>query len=407
MKNLLEKLSIIALKYEKLYEKDQFNIFQILRPSHDEVNLHSRFIFELLNPKGTHNLGNKFAKLFIDEVDVKDFDLEGYEVYKEYKQIDVLLRNVGKKQAIIIENKIYAEDQYKQIERYYETLLDEGYKEIHIIYLTLYGADPTEQSIGNLDATDIIKISYQNNINNWIEKCIEVASKYPSLRETFIQYQKLINNLTGGNINQMEMKEIIEVLAENEQNILKAQLIGKNWTNIQKNIEWMFWEALEDKFKGYGVLNIEKYSKGLDPFYKNKQSKHQHCGLVIKLYEIGGYSLCIRFERFTKVSYGIVLAKDGRIGGDFREEFIKKEENKKFVESLLNIENIENKDSSWYLGLRYLNPEISFYTWDDETLKLINYSYRKTKVEEIWQEVKEYLGEVNRIYENIYNQPSI
>ena len=53
-------------------------------------------------------------------------------------------------QAIIIENKIFAGDQSKQLERYFEIIKQEGFEDIRIIYLSLYGEEPSEQSIGLL-----------------------------------------------------------------------------------------------------------------------------------------------------------------------------------------------------------------------------------------------------------------
>ena len=57
------------MKFAKLNEIsiDKFNIFSILRKSSDEVNLHSKFIYELLNPNGSHQQGDIFLNLFIEK----------------------------------------------------------------------------------------------------------------------------------------------------------------------------------------------------------------------------------------------------------------------------------------------------------------------------------------------------
>jgi hypothetical protein len=51
---LIKQIELIDYKYKKINEIniDGFNIFSILRKDNDEVNLHSKFIYELLNPKG-------------------------------------------------------------------------------------------------------------------------------------------------------------------------------------------------------------------------------------------------------------------------------------------------------------------------------------------------------------------
>ena len=70
MKNIIslfKHLSNINRAYEivKKSTNEDFNIFSILRMETDEVNTHSRFIAELLNPKGSHFQEEKFLELFI------------------------------------------------------------------------------------------------------------------------------------------------------------------------------------------------------------------------------------------------------------------------------------------------------------------------------------------------------
>ena len=65
---LFSKVQTISNLYAKLAERhdDGFNIFEIMRMQSDEVHLHSRFIAELLNPKGTHGLGKTYLQLFLE-----------------------------------------------------------------------------------------------------------------------------------------------------------------------------------------------------------------------------------------------------------------------------------------------------------------------------------------------------
>src|SRR5688572_11747237 len=116
MQTLLDKIGIIDYKYDKLREQNTFNIFSILRNKNDEVNLHSRFIGELLNPIGSHKLGNIFLNHFLKLLNINTQGFEKATVHREYKDIDILIKSGSK--AIILENKIWAEDQEKQLERY-------------------------------------------------------------------------------------------------------------------------------------------------------------------------------------------------------------------------------------------------------------------------------------------------
>lgn len=62
-------------------------------------------------------------------------------------RIDIFVYD-NKKNAIIIENKIYAGDQKNQLLRYYNYAFKNKFK-FNIIYLTLYGDAASEDSVGN------------------------------------------------------------------------------------------------------------------------------------------------------------------------------------------------------------------------------------------------------------------
>jgi hypothetical protein len=82
IKTKINKVKKIYEEYNKNQIKNggSFNICSILRKHNDEVNLHSKFIYELINPKGSHQQGDKFLKLFItDALDIgKDEDDEKF-----------------------------------------------------------------------------------------------------------------------------------------------------------------------------------------------------------------------------------------------------------------------------------------------------------------------------------------
>ncbi|MEP5133429.1 PD-(D/E)XK nuclease family protein, partial [Nonlabens ulvanivorans] len=73
----LEEIKLIRLKNEEQLKSKKFNIFSILRNPHEEVGLHSRFLMELLNPKGTHGKKEHFLKHFLKVVKHPDFNLQG------------------------------------------------------------------------------------------------------------------------------------------------------------------------------------------------------------------------------------------------------------------------------------------------------------------------------------------
>src|SRR6056297_2314612 len=83
LRKLFLEINEIKENYDKLREKNRFNIFSALHKEHDEVNLHSRFIAYLLSPKSGHGFNNKFAEIFVRKVlnlDEEYFNLSNYEV---------------------------------------------------------------------------------------------------------------------------------------------------------------------------------------------------------------------------------------------------------------------------------------------------------------------------------------
>ena len=129
LRNFLEKLDVIRKRYEDIEaRKDQFNIFTAMFDESDEVNLHSQFIFSLLNFK----TGNEYRYLnaFLKCVDSSfEYNLNSLEIHKELHDIDILLLDKSTKRAVIIENKIYASDSNHenegQLEKYYRIIIEE------------------------------------------------------------------------------------------------------------------------------------------------------------------------------------------------------------------------------------------------------------------------------------------
>ncbi|OCH32025.1 hypothetical protein A6E13_15745 [Aliivibrio fischeri] len=215
---MLEKieklLHIPKILNEQFQPQKAFNLFKVLRGSRDEVRLHSRFVAELLNPKGCHEQGNIFLAYFVKNI-LKDtgFDIEFATIEKEWNDIDILIRNRNG-QAIIIENKVDAIDQDNQLYRYFELINDRNFKscDIKIVYLTLDGKKPSDQSIGGLSKS-ILKnnmqlLSYKIDMINWLKLCKKEAVDHPELRESITQYLSLLSELTHTNQNKILMKKL-------------------------------------------------------------------------------------------------------------------------------------------------------------------------------------------------------
>jgi hypothetical protein len=131
------ELKELKQKYDKLLKDVDFdnldlglknpNIFQILRISKTEIR-HSNFLAWLLDPKESHKLGDIFLKRFLrevfssekfqdlDQVDVEGMDLSKVEIYREWNNIDLLIKI--DEVVVCVENKILSKEHSNQLSKY-------------------------------------------------------------------------------------------------------------------------------------------------------------------------------------------------------------------------------------------------------------------------------------------------
>ena len=239
--NILNQVRIVSRKIkeqrkEKFERGENYNIFNDLGFMSDEVHLHSMFLANLLNPKGSHGQRGKFLEAFLKmlqkpfsaistdnlELDITNASVEvekyiGRQTDSEGGRIDIYLTDG--KHSIIIENKIYAGDQHHQMLRYWNYGMsqkgDDTEKSFVLIYLTLDGCSPSKDSLGeDLKENDIVCLSYKSDIRGWLDRCVELASRTPLVRETINQYISTIDILTN---NVMEdNKELLDILSKEE-----------------------------------------------------------------------------------------------------------------------------------------------------------------------------------------------
>ncbi len=235
IKNLLNKVAIINKKNEEILDATggRFNVFKICGVNHYE-NAHSAIVAEFLNPNGTHGLKSKFLEYFIETLgenfSVKNFNPSDAKVFTEYStedgRMDIFIED-NQNKAIIIENKIYASDQPKQLKRY-ERYAEKYQKDYQILYLTLYGHSASEQSS---EGVDYLQVSYEEDIINWLEKCVSIAARHPMVRETIIQYINHLKQLTNQDMDTKNKEEIVEVLSKVE-NLKAAKVINQNYSAV-------------------------------------------------------------------------------------------------------------------------------------------------------------------------------
>jgi len=275
VENSLNEVMKTIKKWDDELDKDgsRFNIFSILNVSSNEVRLHSNFIAELLNHKGTHSFKNEFCKLFISQLlpfeknnIVSNFNFDNYNVevekstglinqnYTSGGRIDLLITD-NQKKRIIIENKIFAGDQHNQLLRYYN--FD---KEGILLYLTLNGNEPSNWSTNNEieNNKDFHCISYKSFILHWLEKCIVLSKDKPKVSETISQYLHLIKNYTNQNIQMKMTNEIVNLIANNKEFYNSIEEIINSYHVFRQSVKEKFWQEIKTKKPNQTILTTEK-----------------------------------------------------------------------------------------------------------------------------------------------------
>ena len=138
-------------------------------------------------------------------------------------RIDIIIQSEKRDKAIIIENKIYADDQEKQLYRY-KNYAQTHYKSYILLYLTLDGHVPgTNSTSGEMfsmeEGKDFFCIDYKSFIRDWLISCKEKAASSPVVRETITQYYNLILKLTNQDMESSTKEKLVDLLAANKDNI--------------------------------------------------------------------------------------------------------------------------------------------------------------------------------------------
>jgi hypothetical protein len=375
LEQLLSKLDRIILRQELSSPSESFNIFRILRQESDEVNLHSRFLYELLNPQGSHGEGPKFLEIFAQICNLPALSYGNVRVFREHANIDILIQD--NQRAIVIENKIYAGDQHEQLKRYYEYAAN-SYRKPTLIYLTLDGKEPSNWSVGTLQES-VQLISYAEEIDRWLSECIRVAAIKPGLRETLIQYQNTIHRLTGKNMSDTEKKDVIALMAQDD-NAEKAEILNRNWGHVRWHTEWDFWNELAAIVeKTHTTSPGGRYSAdALDRTVHGRRNRSPWYGLSIVVGELDGGSLHLRLERNEgPMYYGFPYCSDD---ATIRTRM------RRAIQPL-----VSEHTQSWS-GLKVTDAGIDFEGFSNSiTLQLANPEKRKRIIENLWQEMQDFI----------------
>lgn len=312
---LQKSLGVLGKRHDEwLKERDDqlrrglndMNVFTTLLDAGDEVRLHSRFIAFLLDPDGDHGQRDLFLKLFMDECGHPDFQIntELAQVRCEYKDIDIYITD-GRKH-VIIENKIWAQDQNKQIQRYVETINEMGsdiigekeYSDknddssqsenekndndggqennIFVIYLSLGREKPSEKSLGDWevegnklvpkDEKDSAQHYYRDlhyrpfkdgehgkGIWSWLSRSHKQIRNITNLSVAITQYRDVIDKLYGRyEGDTMNFADYLRNNPKDFENLAESERLLREidiW-KIRRELADSFWKQVFQRLSG-------------------------------------------------------------------------------------------------------------------------------------------------------------
>lgn len=385
IQNLITDIRPIIEEDRNEIERDSkdglfFNIFELLKVQWDEVRTHSAFLAELLNPKGTHGMGDTFLRLFIKsipELQKLKFPTKDAIVEKEYYigrisddgknggRIDILIQSKSKDLSIVIENKIYARDENCQLIRYHNYVKKSSQDGV-ILYLTLdgYEADDTSAGTGR-NSIQYTPISYREDILFWLNECKLASERKPMVSTLIMQYIILIKKLTNQMNNQENQDQFLKQLLSKD-NIDTTAYLMDRCNEIKKEL---FEKCLESK--------LRRWAKDNDfAFESDDYTEKKKMTLSLQPNEWNNHKIEVEIIKDCGSNIGI-HKKSGRL----------QKEN-----PLRELGEKTNKE--WPFGWIYCQEEIgSFETWSNGTA--INYI--KKKIKAIMKEIDDRSVEFEKI----------
>lgn len=223
------------------YDKSNaFTIFEIISNLYYRENIHSDLIAFLLDPTQNHNYGLLGLRLFIDLINKKtgwSIDSSYYElaeVVREQNKIDILIKDNHSMRAILVENKMNkAPDMDRQIPRYCDILIDQGYQIDAAIYLPLNRFKKPDESTWNEEdkqwenlIVNIPAVSSKEDISlvrDWLNE-LSNKSINPDVKSIIRQYSYLIMKLNELDMDNESFKELYDYLMNNEGDNLDTAL---------------------------------------------------------------------------------------------------------------------------------------------------------------------------------------
>lgn len=250
MRKLVEKGIPIIKKYEEENIKNGYgnNIYSMLNVERDEVMTHEETIYSIFQNQYNHEIKQKLFSAFMIAIELEEkYYYTEWDVEKEYfigeGRIDLFFHSCDNTLAVIVELKIDAEDQENQLTRYYN-FVKRNYVDFEIVYLTLDGRKPSEQSREGIPETYHICLrSFGEHIVKWLSACTDIFETYSIDTSLLKQYEILLKKIT----QETYRKHEISKLFCDKDSLLAGMALVEALPKAQEEIRRNFFDKLEEK----------------------------------------------------------------------------------------------------------------------------------------------------------------
>ena len=275
------------------------NIAEIMN-RHRLENQHSNILSFLIDPDEKHN-HIEYGESFLFLLKEKGLKIKGSKIFSvtredstdEYRRMDLLIETDT--DFIIIENKIGAGDQQNQINDYVSFLerKTNAPDKIFIVYLTLFGDEPSKKSISMEMLNELkkskkfISLSYSDDIISWLEK-LQVSKEETILQSGINQYIDVVKGITHKrkeifNMKQAVSKELLKEFGDLSREQLKEKMLAmyKFQQNINLTLFINFFKDLYEEANGKLTLfcNHNYDYKDFDTWKNDVASTQQKFGV--------------------------------------------------------------------------------------------------------------------------------
>ena len=282
----LLKAFVINNKNLELLESklNEFNPFRVLNIESGEIK-HSNVLAWLLDPSGNRKLGSRILKKFLMGVinrtgnddfnimEVENYSYSDINVLRERNNIDILIESQKNNFVVVIENKIYSEEHDNQLKRYKQIVKEKfPNKKILLVYLTLEGESPSEDSYATFsyeDVYDLIKNTLELEKINMNTQVVNFINHYLRILEVILMADEKIVELCK-NIYKKH-KRAIELINDNISGSFELSI--DEFKNKNKIVELK---------KGKSIFWF--LPKNIEPYLPKKVANNWHLDYPLSLY---------------------------------------------------------------------------------------------------------------------------